>query len=736
MFPGVTLMAVAGFASAWMLLWGAAAAIPILLHYLYRRRQVTIRWAAMALLHQVIEREAKRIQIEQWLLLLLRTLVLLVLTLALARPFWQSDATAQGSASSEPATSWILAIDVSYSMGYRIDNETRLQAAQRRAIEIVQAAGPGDAFALLALGRPPRAAISSPSYDHSAVTAEIERLTLNDAGCDLKSGLQSIEDMAQRAQGDPAVPTRVRVLVLSDLGSDQWQAAVDGTIAKNLRQLGGKFPLEIESLGDEVVTNAAVTAVHASALRTLRGRPVEIDASIRNFGGSALEQLLVQMSVDGSTLASQRIDVAAQSEQTLRFTYTPSTVGLSVIAVSIPSDRLGTDNTRRQVIEVCEDFGVLYVEQQAGDARLLKLAVRPSEGGLPTAREVGRRRDTVSSTQLSTVDLSLWQAVVLFDLSQLDRPELARLERFVRDGGALICLWGPRSSASGWQASANADQLFGFRLREPSPVGNWGIDPLDYRSPLIAPFAGFPESGLLTTPIFRYWKIDPVVIAKADRVQQQIVDVATDGGEPLLLRQRLGEGMVASLLSAPQAGLAATDNWNAMAAWPSFVPLMQRLVQLTMDHGVAKHTVLAGQPLIVRSSSATTLGTGSKLVTVTQPDGSELQLTIEAAESARNLPWTFSQTQHSGVVWVNASDVDPTQPFVVNVDNSESDLRSVAVGVMPRSTAVLPATAGSPRSVEQAAEASPGMTRGLLIALGMLLISESWLAWVLGRRGQ
>ena len=84
-------IAVAGFASGWMLLWGLAAAIPILLHYLYRRRQTLVRWGAMKLLLQVIEREAKRVHLEQLLLLIVRTLVLIVLAIALSRPFWLSD---------------------------------------------------------------------------------------------------------------------------------------------------------------------------------------------------------------------------------------------------------------------------------------------------------------------------------------------------------------------------------------------------------------------------------------------------------------------------------------------------------------------------------------------------------------------------------------------------------------------------------------------------------------------
>lgn len=140
------VVAAAGLASAWMLWWSLAAAIPVLLHYLYRRRQRSIPWAAMQLLLQVVQREAKRVRLEQLLLLILRTLILLVLAIVLARPFWHSDFHAAGATGSLPATNWIIAIDVSYSMGYRVDNESRLQAAQRRAVEIVETAKEGDAF--------------------------------------------------------------------------------------------------------------------------------------------------------------------------------------------------------------------------------------------------------------------------------------------------------------------------------------------------------------------------------------------------------------------------------------------------------------------------------------------------------------------------------------------------------------------------------------------------------------
>ena len=734
------VIALAGFASGWMLLWGLAAAIPILLHYLYRRRQTLVRWGAMRLLLQVIEREAKRVRFEQLILLILRTLLLIVLAIALARPFWTADDAAAGNVPAQPPTNWILAVDVSYSMGYRVGNETRLQAAQRRAVEVIQATSPGDPIALVALGQPAQATVAPPSYDRSAVIAEVERLSINDAGFDVSGGLQLIEDIARRIQADPRQAGRVRVLIVSDFSADHWQPTIDGPLAKRLRQLGEKLPIEYESLADSLTKNLAVTAVQPSSSRVLAGHTVEVDVSLANYSDASVVDLPVQLAIDDHTVASQRVDIAAGGVQTVRFDVAPSTLGLSVLAASIPNDALPVDNRRLQVIEVREDYDVLFVEQQAGDARILQLGLRP-DGKYTAGNTQARQRATVSVLELSTRDLSDWQVIVLCDLVQLRSVDLVRLERFVRQGGSLICLWGPRTSSAAWNAQPQISELLGFRLLEPSAEQDWQIDPLDYHSPLVAPFVGFPDAGLLTTPIFRYWRIDPLAADKStgkstgkSAGDAWLVDLATTSGDPLVVRHRVGAGMVTSLLSAPQTGSSEAHAWNAMAAWPSFVPLIQRLVQTAMEPSVANHSVLAGQPLIGRRPPAMANSSEMQTVTITRPDGSDTQLAVEDTRADAAVPWTFTQTNQSGLYWARYDSDDQAQPFVVNVDGSESQLQAVRLDQLPRSTAALPLATGMPQTRSQIAQSSPWLARSWLIALGILLLAESWLAWAIGRR--
>ncbi len=728
------IVAVAGFASGWMLLWGVAATIPIILHYLYRRRQVTVPWAAMQLLLQVIEKESKRINLEQWLLLLVRTLVLLLLAISLARPFWSTEASDSATGDALVSTSWILAIDVSYSMGYRADNETRLQSAQRRAAEIIETASAGDAFALVALGKPPRAVISSPSFDRGTVLTELGRLTIDDAGCDLRSGLQLLDDMATKAQQNESLPAHIRVILLSDLGLDQWQLTVDGAEAKLLREQMDKYMFEIESFSDEAVSNVAITAIRPSTTRTILGQPLEVDVDLKNFGEGPVEQLPVQLLLDGSTVASQVINIASGGAQTVRFTQTVSNPGIRVLSATIPADRLPVDNTRSHVIDVRDEHQLLFVEQQAGDARILELALEPDK-----RMTLDRNRSTASVLELSSIDLTKLHGIVLVDLPEIGEQTFGRLASFVRGGGALVCLFGPRADAEQWNLRDTSESLLGFRLLEPTAANEtspqaWAIDPLEYKSPIVAPFAGFPDAGLLTTPIFRLWRIAP----NKTQASNWGVDLAIEQGAPLVVHHRLGQGAVVSLLSTPQSGSETAEPWNAMATWPSFVPLLQMIVQFAMDSGTQHTTVLAGQALMGKlyatQLTSSMSPTNSHLLTITKPDSTERQIVVGGMQADNIASWTFADTHQSGVYVARSAVNNEQQYFSVNVDGSESSLQSISPDQLPKSQfkpAPLTEARGTGANVT---ESSGPTTRFCLVSLGLLMALESLLAWILGRR--
>src|SRR5512140_2348272 len=104
------------FGSLPMLAWLAAAAAPILIHLWSRRRYREMTWAAMEYLLRALQASRRRMRLEQLVLLIVRTLVVLLVVLAVAEPLWESAVfvSARGE-----RTHRLLVLDGSFSMAYR-----------------------------------------------------------------------------------------------------------------------------------------------------------------------------------------------------------------------------------------------------------------------------------------------------------------------------------------------------------------------------------------------------------------------------------------------------------------------------------------------------------------------------------------------------------------------------------------------------------------------------------------
>ena len=84
--PQFPLIVAFGFVSP-VMLWGLAlGAVPIGIHLLHRRRFVEQPWAAMRFLIAATKKQSRRLRLEQLLLLIVRTLILVLASMALARP--------------------------------------------------------------------------------------------------------------------------------------------------------------------------------------------------------------------------------------------------------------------------------------------------------------------------------------------------------------------------------------------------------------------------------------------------------------------------------------------------------------------------------------------------------------------------------------------------------------------------------------------------------------------------
>jgi hypothetical protein len=94
-----------------------AMSVPVVIHILARRRYVRVRWAAMEFLLDAQRRQRRRLQLEEYLLLALRCLAMLLLGLLVARPFFAPQRVL-GQTAGSARTERIIILDDSFSMQY------------------------------------------------------------------------------------------------------------------------------------------------------------------------------------------------------------------------------------------------------------------------------------------------------------------------------------------------------------------------------------------------------------------------------------------------------------------------------------------------------------------------------------------------------------------------------------------------------------------------------------------
>ena len=203
-----------GFANAPLLYALAAAGVPVVIHLLNKRKYREVPWAAMRFLLAAIRKNRRRLRIEQWLLLAIRTLIVLLVVSAMAKPFLESF----GAVIAGQRTHKVIVLDGSLSMGYRSGESSRFDQAKAVATQIVKDSRGGDSVSVIMMGDPPNVVIGDPTNNLRAVEKELGELAQSDGGTDLAATFEKVDGVL-----DVSPIAQKEVIFLTDLQAASWK---------------------------------------------------------------------------------------------------------------------------------------------------------------------------------------------------------------------------------------------------------------------------------------------------------------------------------------------------------------------------------------------------------------------------------------------------------------------------------------------------------------------------------
>ena len=184
----------------------AAVSVPIIIHLLARRRFKRIRWPAMQFLISAERQNRRRVRMEEWILLALRCLAILLIALIVSRPFFAPEGLAS-LVGSMGRTERIFVLDDSYSMGYRQGQQSsfeRAKLAVRRLIETVRRESPDDTVTILRTSAMDRPIVGSAYLDDAQTEqmfARVAALSESQTSIDVTSAVQAVRTWLEDQPG-------------------------------------------------------------------------------------------------------------------------------------------------------------------------------------------------------------------------------------------------------------------------------------------------------------------------------------------------------------------------------------------------------------------------------------------------------------------------------------------------------------------------------------------------------
>lgn len=619
-----------------LLAGGLLAVIPILLHLWSQRPPKPITFPALRFVKQTVQTHRRSWQVRQWLLLALRALVLILMAFALARPNVHSDMLATwlavggvgllavlatiaffiAWAGKRPVSivaatgivsgvlwvatlGWsvvavtrgakppalqqdspiaaVVIIDTSPSMDYKFSNQSRLDVAKELVGEWIQKLPSESKVAILTQST------GQFALDRNSALRQLDRVEIQYQASDLPSMIQR---GVQLVRGENL--ERREVYVVTDMARVHWERGTPSEL-KGILNTEPSVLLQILDVGVETPQNWSIGDLGLSQSQLAPGGSVTLETTISRTEETAGDKVSVELLLENedpnlpiirdgklvvpetSVVQRQFVDLSNATSGNVEFEIRDLPQGTQYYRVRLDrGDPLAFDDVRYLTLNIGE-VGKLLVVGDGIEERGL-LATILSAGGSEVVDECG-------VTELTNFPLERYEVIVLLDPGGMTEPEVAKVDRYVRDGGGLMTVMGSRlGSPESLQRSAISKLLPG----SPERISRRSVDDRSVYfvpdRPSHAVFQYFGGRGadapFNSLPVFRHWDL---------RLQEGVTGAAPQtlvryslSGLPAIVEQSLGRGRIVTWTTiVPESSdLTNRNPWNELTSsaewWPTY----------------------------------------------------------------------------------------------------------------------------------------------------------------------
>ena len=519
-----------------------AAAIPIAIHLIRREKPPKLMFSSIRFLKKTSKKLVLFQQLQQILLLILRSAVIALLVIAFARPLINQSVARLMDADPQSA---VVMLDLSMSMHY---GDT-FQRAKEEALDIIADRSAGDEVAFIGFSESADI-VREFNTDLDAVRGLVD--DLQEPGYGATRYLPNLR-LADQLLAESRFDNRA-VYLISDFQQVGLQADEEGF------KLAPGVALTTIDVGNESSSNLVLSDVRSPEQLLEDGEEQTILARVRSAGTQHVNRGEVTLSLNGEIVDRQSVDLTDRSEEVVSFTATFAEQGAYYGEVRVNGDSFTPDNSFFFTVDVLPKIRVLLVNGEASsdwfddEGHWFGLAVS-GPGRSPFELEV------IEPAELTAAALRQNDVAVLLNVGDLNTSQYQALTSYVQQGGSLLLAPADR---------VNGD-VYNRQLADILPAtldgqGDLGLDDylviadFDRRHPILRPL-----NSDWSAQFQAHWSLTPREDAN--------VLMQFDNTEPALVERSAGSGKV--LLFASSLDL----EWNNLALQGLFLPFVHETLR-------------------------------------------------------------------------------------------------------------------------------------------------------------
>jgi len=408
----------------------SAVSIPLIIHFLSKRRIKTIEFSSLKFLEQMQNSRMRWLRIKELILLALRMLIIALIVLAFARP------TLRGFAgSSRAATSVAIVLDRSASMDSEGETGALFEEAKRIAARLIESFDPGDRISIIPFPGQDKLEIIGPTNPGDKIKGRLEAIELSYQKGNIGEALNEARKILRRS-GD----INQEIYIISDMQASGFENLPSELLGEASWSNIHLFAVAPKSIGGD---NVAVSEALMPTQLMVPGENFVIECELVNYGHGRLENILVGVIVDGERKAQTTVSLPPAQPTRANFTIKVDTPGFHGGHIEIDHDSFEPDNKRFFSFLIPEKIDLLAVSQSADQSGPIGLALNRVEAG-----QIAYTGASIAD--LLREDLSHYDVILLNDIVSLDASRESAIRRFIDSGKGLFIALGKNADSGYW----------------------------------------------------------------------------------------------------------------------------------------------------------------------------------------------------------------------------------------------------------------------------------------------